>query len=144
MKSRKVSLSDPYKVRLFTYGTLKKQGRLAQLVASGEFLGEYHTLHAVFDLVDYHNSFPIAYLKHKEGMSIIGELYEIDLKTMDMINRMESNADYTPIIVEIVNEGNTLTNAMMFVNITDEEQMKAVGFTQRNIVNEKGHKEWIN
>ena len=138
------TLKDPYKVRLFTYGTLKKQGRLAQLVASGEFLGEYHTLHAVFDLVDYHNSFPIAYLKHKDGMSIIGELYEIDLKTMDMINRMESNADYTPIIVEIVNEGNTLTNAMMFVNITDEEQMKAVGFTQRNIVNEKGHKEWIN
>ena len=138
------TLKDPYKVRLFTYGTLKKQGRLAQLVASGEFLGEYHTLHAVFDLVDYHNSFPIAYLKHKEGMSIIGELYEIDLKTMDMINRMESNADYTPIIVEIVNEGNTLTNAMMFVNVTDEEQMKAVGFTQRNIVNEKGHKEWIN
>ena len=138
------TLKDPYKVRLFTYGTLKKQGRLAQLVASGEFLGEYHTLHAVFDLVDYHNSFPIAYLKHKEGMSIIGELYEIDLKTMDMINRMESNADYTPIIVEIVNEGNALTNAMMFVNVTDEEQMKAVGFTQRNIVNEKGYKEWIN
>ena len=25
-----------------------------------------------------------------------------------------------------------------------KEQMKAVGFTQRNIVNEKGHKEWIN
>ena len=63
---------------------------------------------------------------------------------MDMINRMESNADYTPMIVEIVNEGNTLTNAMMFVNVTDEEQMKAVGFTQRNIVNEKGYKEWIN
>jgi len=138
------TLSDPYKVRLFTYGTLKKEGRLAQLVAAGKFLGEYHTLHAVFDLVDYHNTFPIAYLKHKEGMSIIGELYEIDLKTMDMINRMESNADYTPMIVEIVNEGNTLTNAMMFVNVTDEEQMKAVGFTQRNIVNEKGHKEWIN
>jgi len=138
------TLSDPYKVRLFTYGTLKKEGRLAQLVAAGKFLGEYHTLHAVFDLVDYHNTFPIAYLKHKEGMSIIGELYEIDLKTMDMINRMESNADYTPMIVEIVNEGNTLTNAMMFVNVTDEEQMKAVGFTQRNIVNEKGYKEWIN
>ena len=138
------TLKDPYKVRLFTYGTLKKQGRLAQLVASGEFLGEYHTLHAVFDLVDYHNSFPIAYLKHKEGMSIIGELYEIDLKTMDMINRMESNADYTPIIVEIVNEGNTLTNAIMFVNVIDEEHMKAVGLTQKNIVNEKGYKAWIN
>ena len=138
------TLSDPYKVRLFTYGTLKKEGRLAMLVAAGKFLGEYHTLHAVFDLVDYHNSFPIAYLKHKEGMSIIGELYEIDLKTMDMINRMESNADYTPIIVEIVNEGNTLTNAIMFVNVIDEEHMKAVGLTQKNIVNEKGHKEWIN
>ena len=138
------TLSNPYKVRLFTYGTLKKEGRLAQLVASGKFLGEYTTLHSVFDLVDYHNAFPIAYLKHKEGMSIIGELYEIDLKTMDMINRMESNADYTPIIVEIVNEGNTLTNAIMFVNVTDEEHMKAVGLTQTNIVNEKGHKEWIN
>jgi len=138
------TLSDPYKVKLFTYGTLKKQGRLAQLIAAGIFLGEYHTLHSVFDLVDYHNAFPIAYLKHKEGMSIIGELYEIDLKTMDMINRMESNADYTPIIVEIVNEGNTLTNAIMFVNVADEEHIKAVGLTQRNIVNEKGHKEWIN
>ena len=77
-------------------------------------------------------------------MSIKGELYEIDLKAMDIINRMESNADYTPMIVDIVNEEGSLTNAMMFVNVTDEEQIKAVGFTQRNIVNEKGHKEWIN
>ena len=138
------SLSDPYKVRLFTYGTLKKEGRLETLLGNGKFLGEYYTLHSVFDLVDYHNAFPIAYLKSKEGMSIKGELYEIDLKSIDIINRMESNADYTPIIVDIVNEEGLLTNAMMFVNITDEEQMKAVGFTQRNIVNEKGHKEWIN
>ena len=138
------SLSDPYKVRLFTYGTLKKEGRLATLLGNGKFLGEYYTLHSVFDLVDYHNAFPIAYLKHKEGMSIKGELYEIDLKAMDVINRMESNADYTPMIVDIVNEEGSLTNAMMFVNVTDEEQIKAVGFTQRNIVNEKGHKEWIN
>ena len=138
------TLSDPYRVRLFTYGTLKKEGRQAQLVAAGKFLGEYYTLHSVFDLVDYRNAFPIAYLKHKEGMSIKGELYEIDLKAMDMINRMESNADYTPMIVDIVNEEGSLTNAMMFVNTIDEEHMKAVGFTQRNIVNEKGHKEWIN
>ena len=138
------SLSDPYKVRLFTYGTLKKEGRLSQLVDAGKFLGEYYTLHSVFDLVDYHNAFPIAYLKHKEGMSIKGELYEIDVKAMDIINRMESNADYTPMIVDIVNEEGSLTNAMMFVNVIDEEHMKAVGFTQRNIVNEKGHKEWIN
>ena len=138
------SLSDPYKVRLFTYGTLKKEGRLATLLGDGKFLGEYYTLHSVFDLVDYHNSFPIAYLKHKEGMSIKGELYEIDVKAMDIINRMESNTDYTPMIVDIVNEEGSLTNAMMFVNVIDEEHMKAVGFTQRNIVNEKGHKEWIN
>jgi gamma-glutamylcyclotransferase (GGCT)/AIG2-like uncharacterized protein YtfP len=138
------SLSDPYRVRLFTYGTLKKEGRLAQLVAAGKFLGEYTTLHSVFDLVDYHDTFPIAYLKYKEGMSIKGELYDIDLRTMDTINRMESNADYTPMIVDIVNEEGSLTNAMMFVNVIDEEHMKAVGFTQRNIVNEKGHKEWIN
>ena len=31
------TLSDPYKVRLFTYGTLKREGRLAQLVAAGKF-----------------------------------------------------------------------------------------------------------
>ena len=138
------SLSDPYKVRLFTYGTLKKEGRLETLLGNGKFLGEYYTLHSVFDLVDYQNAFPIAYLKHKEGMSIKGELYEIDLKAMDIINRMESNADYTPMIVDIVNEEGSLTNAMMFVNVSDEEHMKAVGFTQRNIVNEEGHKEWIN
>ena len=139
------TLSDPYKVKLFVYGTLKQKGRLSQLATeTGKFLGEYYTLHSVFDLVDYHNAFPIAYLKYKEGVSIKGELYEIDLKAMDIINRMESNADYTPIIVDIVNEEGSLTNAMMFVNVTDEEHMKAVGFTQRNIVNEEGHKEWIN
>ena len=148
------TLSNPYTVRLFVYGTLKKEGRLAQLLAAGKFLGEYHTLHSVFDLVDYHNAFPIAYLKHKKGMSIKGELYEIDLKTMDIINRMESNADYTPMIVDVVagsvisdifdNEEGLSVNAMMFVNVVDEEHMKAIGFTQNNIVNEKGHKEWIN
>ena len=138
------TISDPYKVRLFVYGTLKKKGRLANLAATGKFLGEYYTLHSVFDLVDYHNAFPIAYLKHKEGMSIKGELYEMDLKTIDIIIRMESNADYTPMIVDIINEEGSLTNALMFVNVVDEEHMKAIGFTQQNIVKEKGHKEWIN
>ncbi len=37
------TLSDPYKVRLFTYGTLKKEGRLAALLGNGKFLGEYYT-----------------------------------------------------------------------------------------------------
>ena len=140
------NLSNPYRVRLFTYGTLKKEGRLAALLVNGKFLGEYYTLHSVFDLVDYHNAFPIAYFKQQreKGMSIKGELYEIDLKTTDTINRMESNADYTPMIVDIVNEEGLLTSAMMFVIAIGEEHMKAVGFTQRNIVNEKGHKEWIN
>ena len=77
-------------------------------------------------------------------MSIKGELYEINLKAIDIINRMESNADYTPIIVEIINKRNTLANAIMFVNVIDGEHIKAVGLTQKNIVNEKGHKEWIN
>ena len=137
-------LRDPYKVRLFVYGTLKKKGILASLVASGLFLGEYTTVHSVFDLVDYNNAFPIAYLKHKEGMSIKGELYEIDLKIMNIVNRMESNADYTPMIVDIVNDEGLLTNALMFVNAIEEGHMKAVGFTQKNIVNEEGHKKWIN
>jgi gamma-glutamylcyclotransferase (GGCT)/AIG2-like uncharacterized protein YtfP len=137
-------LRDPHKVRLFVYGTLKKKGILASLVASGLFLGEYTTVHSVFDLVDYNNAFPIAYLKHKEGMSIKGELYEIDLKIMNIVNRMESNADYTPMIVDIVNDEGSLTNALMFVNAIEEGHMKAVGFTQKNIVNEEGRKKWIN
>jgi len=136
--------NNPYKTRLFTYGTLKQGGRLASLIGDGKYLGEYFTLHSVFDMIDYQNAFPIVFRKWDKGKSIKGHLYELDLNRMDYINRMETNAEYTPMIVDLINEQGDLTNAVMFVNAVNEKDIDSMyqAGTMSNIKEEKGYIEW--
>jgi len=135
---------NPYKTRLFTYGTLKKGGRLETLIGDGTYLGEYFTLHSVFDMIDYQSAFPIVFRKWDKGKSIKGHLYELDLHHMDYINRMETNAEYTPMVVDIINEEGDLTNAIMFVNSIGEKHIDSMYHmgTGNNIKEEKGYMEW--
>ena len=135
--------STPYNTRLFTYGTLKKGGRLEELTKRSKFMGEYYTIHSVFQMRDYADAFPIVffYYGQAEGKSIKGHLYECDVRAVECINQMETNANYTPHIADIINEEGDITNALMFVNCN----RGAVADSQlslRNIIEEKGYQEW--
>lgn len=135
--------STPYNTRLFTYGTLKKGGRLDELTKRSKFMGEYYTIHSVFQMRDYANAFPIVFFDYgqAEGKSIKGHLYECDVRAVECINQMETNANYTPHIVDVINEEGNITNALMFVNCN----RGAVADSQlslRNIIEEKGYQEW--
>jgi len=135
--------STPYNTRLFTYGTLKKGGRLEELTKRSKFMGEYYTIHSVFQMRDYANAFPIVFFDYgqAEGKSIKGHLYECDVRAVECINQMETNANYTPHIADIINEEGDITNALMFVNCN----RGAVADSQlslRNIIEEKGYQEW--
>ena len=98
--------STPYKTRLFTYGTLKQGGRLASLIQQSRYIGEYFTLHSAFQMRDYANAFPIVFFDYGQanGKSIKGDLYELDVRAMESINQMETNANYTPHIADVINE----------------------------------------
>ena len=131
--------STPYNTRLFTYGTLKKGGRLEELTKRSKFMGEYYTIHSVFQMRDYADAFPIVFFDYgqAEGKSIKGHLYECDVRAVECINQMETNANYTPHIADIINEEGDITNALMFVNCN----RGAVADSQlslRNIIEEKG------
>lgn len=135
--------STPYNTRLFTYGTLKKGGRLEELTKRSKFMGEYYTIHSVFQMRDYANAFPIVFFDYgqAEGKSIKGHLYECDVRAVECINQMETNANYTPHIADVINEEGNITNALMFVNCN----RGAVADSQlslRNIIEEKGYQEW--
>ena len=135
--------STPYNTRLFTYGTLKKGGRLEELTKRSKFMGEYYTIHSVFQMRDYADAFPIVFFDYgqAEGKSIKGHLYECDVRAVECINQMETNANYTPNIADIINEEGDITNALMFVNCN----RGAVADSQlslRNIIEEKGYQEW--
>lgn len=135
--------STPYNTRLFTYGTLKKGGRLDELTKRSKFMGEYYTIHSVFQMRDYADAFPIVFFDYgqAEGKSIKGHLYECDVRAVECINQMETNANYTPHIADIINEEGDITNALMFVNCN----RGAVADSQlslRNIIEEKGYQEW--
>ena len=135
--------STPYNTRLFTYGTLKKGGRLEELTKRSKFMGEYYTIHSVFQMRDYADAFPIVFFDYgqAEGKSIKGHLYECDVRAVECINQMETNANYTPHIADIINEEGDITNALMFVNCN----RGAVADSQlslRNIIEEKGYQEW--
>ena len=135
--------STPYKTRLFTYGTLKQGGRLASLIQQSRYIGEYFTLHSVFQMRDYANAFPIVFFDYggAGGKSIKGDLYELDVRAMESINQMETNANYTPHIVDVINEQGFITNALMFVNC-NRGSLPDSQLSLNNIIEEKGYQVW--
>ena len=134
-----------YTTKLFTYGTLKQGGRLETLVAGSKYLGQAQTMQSIYDMINYSNAFPIAYINPLEEHQrfIKGDLYEVSLSTMDYINRMESNANYTPTLVDVTCEGDEYL-AIMYLNPMGELQtdtlMKAG--TKDKITDEKGVLSW--
>ena len=135
--------TTPYNTRLFTYGTLKKGGRLETLLQRSRYIGEYFTLHSAFQMRDYANAFPIVFFDYGQanGKSIKGDLYECDVRAIESINQMETNANYTPHIADVINEEGYITNALMFVNCN----RGAVADSQlslNNIIEEKGYQVW--
>ena len=135
--------STPYKTRLFTYGTLKKGGRLDELTKRSEYMGEYYTIHSVFQMRDYANAFPIVFFDYgqAEGKSIKGHLYECDVRAVECINQMETNANYTPHIADVINEEGYITNALMFVNC-NRGSLPDSQLSLNNIIEEKGYQVW--
>ena len=134
-----------HKTRLFTYGTLKQGGRLDGLVNGSNYLGQAQTMQSIYGMINYSNAFPIAYINPLEEHQkyIKGDLYEVSLSTMDYINRMESNADYTPTLVDVTCRGDEYL-AIMYVNPMGElhtDSLMKAG-TKNNITDEKGVLSW--
>tara|TARA_R110001583_G_C5503899_1_gene396019 strand:+ start:328 stop:627 length:300 start_codon:yes stop_codon:yes gene_type:complete len=92
---------------------------------------------------DYANAFPIVFFDYGQanGKSIKGDLYELDVRAMESINQMETNANYTPHIVDIINEQGFITNALMFVNC-NRGSLPDSQLSLNNIIEEKGYQVW--
>ena len=106
-------------------------------------MGEYFTLHSIFQMRDYVNAFPIVFFDYGQanGKSIKGHLYECDVMTIEVINQMETNAHYTPHIADVINEEGNITNALMFVNCNRGAVIDSQ-LSLNNIIEEKGYQEW--
>jgi gamma-glutamylcyclotransferase (GGCT)/AIG2-like uncharacterized protein YtfP len=126
---------------LFVYGTLKKSGRLHNVLgSSSEFLGVFKTTHNNFNMYDY--GCPVMVLEH-DGFKIKGELYSVTSECMTRVTSVEVGAGYVPFIVE-VNED----------NYSEGDPLKAIAFLYptpyiakniSNNVKEKDRaKEWDN
>ena len=61
---------------------------------------------------------------------------------MECINQMETHADYTPHIVDVICEQGFITNALMFVNC-NREAVADSQLSLNNIIEEKGWQEWV-
>jgi gamma-glutamylcyclotransferase (GGCT)/AIG2-like uncharacterized protein YtfP len=92
---------------------------------------------------DYANAFPIVFFDYGQanGKSIKGDLYELDVRAMESINQMETNANYTPHIADVINEEGYITNALMFVNC-NRGSLPDSQLSLNNIIEEKGYQVW--
>lgn len=70
--------------KVFVYGTLKRGQSNHSLLEDSKFLGEYSAkdMHIINT-----NNYPYAY--EEEGLQAIGELYEVNKKTMEALDTLE-------------------------------------------------------
>ena len=84
---------------LFTYGTLKKNCTNHHYLKTSKFIGEAYTLKK---FLLYHKGYPYI-VPDKNGFSIKGELYEIDLNTFKQIDELEDYPEeYQKAKVEVI------------------------------------------
>ena len=124
---------------LFVYGTLKKGGRLHNVLGnSSEFLGVFKTVEDKFDMHDY--GCPVMIFKD-DGFKIKGELYKVTPECMERVTAVEWGAGYVPFIVDVNEE-----------NYPEGEPSKSIAFihstpyattsVSNNIEVDGGVKEW--
>jgi gamma-glutamylcyclotransferase (GGCT)/AIG2-like uncharacterized protein YtfP len=76
--------------RIFVYGTLRQGGSNARLLADSEFLGRAITVEP-YRLYDF-GHYPAII---RGGQSFIyGEVYEVDGRTLRLVDRLEEHPDY--------------------------------------------------
>jgi len=124
---------------LFVYGTLKKGGRLHNVLGnSSEFLGVFSTMKSNWDMHDY--GCPIMMLKDDEGFKIKGELYSVTPDCMARVTAVESGAGYVPFIVELEQEEDTeVTRAIAYIYPTPYATTSVSDRVKEN----EGVKEWV-
>ena len=78
-------------MRVFVYGTLKEGHGNHQLLHSGTFIGTY-TTPPKYSLYDVNGRFP-AMTEANQGVAVTGEIYQIDGKTLSVLDLLEGVPD---------------------------------------------------
>jgi len=89
--------------KLFVYGSLKHGfGNHNYFLGNVRYLGSCVTTKRSYQMVNL-GAFPGVIEVSKNGNLILGELFEIDNRTLDRVDRLESNGSfYTRKLVEVV------------------------------------------
>lgn len=95
-------------IKVFVYGTLKRDGCRANMLADSKYLGEASTLHN-YTMVDL-GHFPGIIFTPIGGTEIHGELFEVDSKTLAVLDRVEGHPDfYQRLAIPTLQHGNRIT-----------------------------------
>lgn len=88
--------------RIFVYGTLRKEGinAMSGLFPMAKFVAGTHVRGHLFDMGGYP-----AILPDEDGVSVMGEVYEIDDETLALLDEFELDADYHRTETEIAVNG---------------------------------------
>ena len=75
--------------KIFVYGTLKKGGRLHHRVSESKFICTTQTNESNFVMSGFGFSFPVVSIKPKDGLAILGELYEVNDECLAVLDQIE-------------------------------------------------------
>ena len=86
-------------MKIFVYGSLRQGGALSWYLAGSECLGEKETKkeHSLYSLG------PFPAMTAEGDTAVIGEVYEVNKETLDMLDRAEGHPNFyvrTPIVLE--------------------------------------------
>ncbi len=108
------------KHRVFVYGTLKRGFRLHFYLESGKFLGEGFIEGYEMYIVDWYP----AVIKGKG--KVFGEIYEVDDKTLKLLDEIEDEGLLYKRVKEKVYTGKGIVEAFIYVYLKDVSDLRKI------------------
>ena len=109
-------------IKVFVYGSLKRGFGNHGLLESSKYIGTTETVFPNFRMHSLLGSFPAVTSCTNDGFAIMGELYEVNLHTLNALDKLEGNGTmYTRRLVSVYNDNGDVVEAWMYLMPEDDK-----------------------
>jgi gamma-glutamylcyclotransferase (GGCT)/AIG2-like uncharacterized protein YtfP len=112
----------PHTIKVFVYGSLKRGFDKHGMLEGSKYVGTTETVFPNFKMYPLLGSFPAVIPCNDDGFAIVGELYEVNLQTLNALDKFAGDGVlYTRRLTSVYNQNGGFIEAWIYLMSEDDK-----------------------